>query len=68
MAYNKEIKPLCKEQIEKACRKNPILKKAIENKISEIIENPYHSCLNFKIDEQVKRVIFIFFGNHDEAY
>lgn len=42
MVYNKEIKPLCRGQIDKACRKNPVLRNAIENKISEIIENPYH--------------------------
>jgi len=42
MTYNKEIKPLCKRQIDKATKKNPILRKAIERKITEIIQNPHH--------------------------
>ena len=42
MAYGIEITPACKDAIVKSCRKNPVLKKAIENKISEIILNPFH--------------------------
>ena len=38
--YSFDIKPFCKKSINKAAKKNPILRKAIENKISEILENP----------------------------
>ena len=40
--YDYEIKPKCKKSINKACKKNPVLKKFIENKIKEIIQNPFH--------------------------
>jgi YafQ family addiction module toxin component len=42
MRYEIEIKPSCKESINKLCKKNPILQKAIKNKIEQIIENPMH--------------------------
>ena len=42
MRYRIEIKPSCKESINKLCRKNPILEKAISNKIEQILENPQH--------------------------
>jgi YafQ family addiction module toxin component len=42
MRYRIEIKPSCKESINKLCRKNPILEKAIRNKIDQILENPQH--------------------------
>lgn len=42
MRYNLEIKPSCKQSIKKLCRKNPLLKKAIRNKIEHILENPLH--------------------------
>lgn len=77
----------CEKQIDKATRKNPVLKKILNNKINEIIINPYHykplsyglagerrvhiqktQVFKFRIDEQKKIVIFIFFGHHDEAY
>ncbi|MFA4957108.1 MAG: type II toxin-antitoxin system RelE/ParE family toxin [Candidatus Methanoperedens sp.] len=40
--YGLEIKPSCRNEIVKACKKNPVLKKAIENKINEILLNPAH--------------------------
>jgi len=42
MTYNFEIHKKCKENIQKICKKNPILEKALKNKIKEIIENPQH--------------------------
>ena len=40
--YNLEIKPSCQKDIEKLCKKNPVLRKALENKMNEILENPQH--------------------------
>lgn len=42
MTYAIEIKPSCKETITKLCKKNPVLEKAIRNKMEEILENPTH--------------------------
>ena len=42
MTYIKEIKPSCKKAIDKATRKNPPLRKILENKIEEILLNPHH--------------------------
>lgn len=42
MGYSFEIKPSCRKDINKLCRKNAELRKAIESKISEILENPLH--------------------------
>jgi len=42
MRYGIEIKPSCKESINKLCRKNPVLERAISNKIEQILENPQH--------------------------
>jgi YafQ family addiction module toxin component len=42
MSYSIEIKPSCKESINKLCKKNPVLKKVIEKKIKKIIEDPLH--------------------------
>ncbi|HLD89239.1 MAG TPA: type II toxin-antitoxin system RelE/ParE family toxin [Candidatus Nanoarchaeia archaeon] len=42
MIYGIEIKPSCKESINKLCRKNPVLEKATRNKIEQILENPQH--------------------------
>ena len=38
--YNLELKHTCQRDIDKLCKKNPVLKKALEKKINEIIENP----------------------------
>ena len=40
--YDAEIVPSCQNSIEKFCKKNPVLKHALENKIAEIIKNPQH--------------------------
>jgi len=40
MPYSLEYKPSCRRDIEKACRKNKELRKALENKISGILEAP----------------------------
>lgn len=37
-----EIKPSCQREIDKAGKKNPVLKKALENKINELLLNPTH--------------------------
>lgn len=42
MDYVLEVTPSCKESIDKACRKNPVLRKAISNKTKEILRNPDH--------------------------
>ena len=42
MDYNIEIKPSCKKDIKKACKKNALLRKALENKINQIITQPFH--------------------------
>jgi YafQ family addiction module toxin component len=42
MKYEIQIKPSCKESINKLCKKNSILQKAIKNKIEQILENPMH--------------------------
>jgi len=87
MIYQFTFTSSCEKMIDKACRKNPILKKALDKKINQIIQNPSHYkplkydlagerrvhilknlVLKFEIDENEKKVIFIFFGHHDEAY
>lgn len=40
--YNIEIKPSCQKDIEKACKKNQVLKEALQKKMAEILENPQH--------------------------
>ena len=42
MKYGIEIKPSCKRNIKKLCRKNPVLEKALRNKMEEILLNPQH--------------------------
>ncbi len=42
MVYNIDIHPKCKEEINKSSKKNPVLQKAIKNKMEEILENPAH--------------------------
>ena len=87
MIYIPSFAPICEKQINKATRKNPVLRKILDNKIREILINPYHFkpfkydlagersvhimksfVLKLTIDEQKKRVVFIFFGHHDRAY
>lgn len=40
--YSLETKPSCQESINKLSKKIPVLKKALENKVKEIILNPNH--------------------------
>lgn len=40
--YDIEIKPSCQESIEKLCKKNPVLRKALEKKMHQIVETPCH--------------------------
>lgn len=40
--YEIEIKPSCQKEIEKSCKKNPVLRDALEKKINEIVQNPEH--------------------------
>ena len=40
--YNTEIKPSCQNSIDKLCRKNPVLRKILEKKMNEVLENPQH--------------------------
>jgi len=40
--YILDIKPSCKKSINKTCSKNPVLRKAIENKVDKILKNPEH--------------------------
>lgn len=42
MDYKFVLTVSCKKEIDKASRKNPVLRKSIERKINEIIQNPYH--------------------------
>ncbi len=42
MRYGLEIKGSCKESILKLCKKNPVLEKAIRNKIEQVLDNPHH--------------------------
>ena len=42
MDYKLDIKPSCQEVIDKMCKKNPVLRMALQKKMNEIIENPQH--------------------------
>lgn len=42
MVYTFELFPPCQEAIKKHCKKNPVLEKALNNKIEEICQNPEH--------------------------
>ncbi len=42
MIYNLEIHPTCADEINKYSKKNPVLKKAIKNKMEEILLQPQH--------------------------
>jgi len=41
MIYSYFIHPKCSKEINKACSKNPILRKVLTNKIKEIIVSPF---------------------------
>jgi len=40
MTYIMEVTPSCERSIEKACKKNPVLRDALRNKMGEVLENP----------------------------
>ena len=40
--YSIEIKPSCQRDIEKLCKKNPVLREALEKKMNEVVQNPRH--------------------------
>lgn len=42
MAYSIEIHPKCRDEMERLCKKNPLLENALRKKLDEIIENPHH--------------------------
>ena len=42
MSYTPSFTPICQRAIDKACKKNSILRKILDNKIREILINPYH--------------------------
>ena len=42
MTYIMEIHPDCEDEIHKACKKNPVLQKALFNKMKEVVEYPQH--------------------------
>jgi len=42
VAYNIEIHPKCQEEINKLCKKNPVLEQSLKKKMKEILENPQH--------------------------
>ena len=42
MIYSFIVSDDCKKDMDKLCRKNPILEHALKNKINEILENPQH--------------------------
>jgi len=42
MIYSMLISDDCEKSIDKLCKKNPVLKEALEKKMNEIIQNPQH--------------------------
>jgi len=42
MIYAMFISEDCERSIDKLCKKNPLLKKSLENKMKEILQNPQH--------------------------
>ncbi len=36
------ISDSCEKSVEKLCKKNPVLREALERKMNEILQNPYH--------------------------
>ncbi len=72
MLYGCDIKPVCKREINKSCRRNPVLKKILENKMDEIVLNPFHykPLRNQLAGERrvhiLKSFILVFEINYDE--
>lgn len=42
MTYNIDIHPKCQEEINKLCKKNPVLQESLRKKMQEVLENPQH--------------------------
>ncbi len=42
MIYILDVMPSCQRTIDKACKKNPVLREAIRKKMKEIVLNPTH--------------------------
>lgn len=42
MNYSFEIVSSCEKDIQKLTKRNPVLRKALQNKMNEIIQNPQH--------------------------
>ena len=42
MSYVIDIYPGCEKEINKACKRNPVLEKILKKKMNEIISNPFH--------------------------
>jgi len=42
MTYSVLVSEECEKSIEKLCKKNPVLREALEKKMNEILENPQH--------------------------
>lgn len=40
--YEIDIAPSCQKSIDKLCKKNPVLAKALKNKMEEVRQNPWH--------------------------
>ena len=40
--YKTEIKLSCQKDIEKICKKNSVLREALEKKMNEVVQNPQH--------------------------
>jgi YafQ family addiction module toxin component len=72
MYYSASIKPSCKKTIRKLCKKNSEFKKALMNKMQEVIEDPLH-YKPLKYDYSGKRRVHIMksfvlvFKVHEEA-
>jgi len=42
MSYVMDVVPSCRRSIEKACKKNTVLKESIRGKMRQILSNPAH--------------------------
>ncbi|MBS3090781.1 type II toxin-antitoxin system RelE/ParE family toxin [Candidatus Pacearchaeota archaeon] len=42
MSYSIYVHPKCQEEINKLCKKNPVLGSSLRKKMNEIIQNPQH--------------------------
>jgi mRNA-degrading endonuclease RelE of RelBE toxin-antitoxin system len=42
MAYELLVSDCCEEALSKHCKKNSVLREAVDKKIRQVLENPYH--------------------------